>query len=176
LEFIYFFQAEDGIRDFHVTGVQTCALPISVAADILQNLPLVHSQADVGWAQQNVPDAPGGPGVTSRSQNAPAVQLVAQQSQRPARQHPVGQPPDDGRLLFVDLVVPVDKTAVVAVLAYPSPAVGGVAVRLALPSPLQCRCRHTLALDLGLKRVGLTELRCERTPYGCREVVVGTTD
>src|SRR5690606_36429136 len=27
--YIYFFsQAEDGIRDFHVTGVQTCALPI----------------------------------------------------------------------------------------------------------------------------------------------------
>src|SRR5690606_39447562 len=25
-----FFQAEDGIRDFHVTGVQTCALPISI--------------------------------------------------------------------------------------------------------------------------------------------------
>src|SRR5436309_621612 len=26
--FSFFFQAEDGIRDFHVTGVQTCALPI----------------------------------------------------------------------------------------------------------------------------------------------------
>src|SRR5690606_41106531 len=26
-----FFQAEDGIRDFHVTGVQTCALPILLA-------------------------------------------------------------------------------------------------------------------------------------------------
>src|SRR5207302_6180668 len=26
--FDFFFQAEDGIRDFHVTGVQTCALPI----------------------------------------------------------------------------------------------------------------------------------------------------
>src|SRR5690606_41209829 len=25
----FFFQAEDGIRVFHVTGVQTCALPIS---------------------------------------------------------------------------------------------------------------------------------------------------
>src|SRR5690606_39526734 len=25
---VFFFQAEDGIRDFHVTGVQTCALPI----------------------------------------------------------------------------------------------------------------------------------------------------
>src|SRR5207302_7010607 len=24
--FFFFFQAEDGIRDFHVTGVQTCAL------------------------------------------------------------------------------------------------------------------------------------------------------
>src|SRR5690606_39521844 len=29
----FFFQAEDGIRDFHVTGVQTCALPISRRAD-----------------------------------------------------------------------------------------------------------------------------------------------
>src|SRR5690606_40293047 len=27
----FFFQAEDGIRDFHVTGVQTCALPIYVS-------------------------------------------------------------------------------------------------------------------------------------------------
>src|SRR2546429_9599636 len=27
----FFFQAEDGIRDVAVTGVQTCALPISVA-------------------------------------------------------------------------------------------------------------------------------------------------
>src|SRR5690606_39918412 len=26
----FFFQAEDGIRDFHVTGVQTCARPISL--------------------------------------------------------------------------------------------------------------------------------------------------
>src|SRR5215813_14958537 len=27
--FFFFFQAEDGIRDADVTGVQTCALPIS---------------------------------------------------------------------------------------------------------------------------------------------------
>src|SRR5205807_4401890 len=26
--FFFFFQAEDGIRDYKVTGVQTCALPI----------------------------------------------------------------------------------------------------------------------------------------------------
>src|SRR5688572_30895988 len=30
LFFFFFFQAEDGIRDLTVTGVQTCALPISV--------------------------------------------------------------------------------------------------------------------------------------------------
>src|SRR5690606_39722906 len=34
--FLFFFQAEDGIRDFHVTGVQTCALPIL-------NLPVLTS-------------------------------------------------------------------------------------------------------------------------------------
>src|SRR5690606_39740853 len=39
-EVLFFFQAEDGIRDFHVTGVQTCALPI--------------------WARVRVPDRAGG--------------------------------------------------------------------------------------------------------------------
>src|SRR5688500_20372875 len=35
---IFFFQAEDGIRDYKVTGVQTCALPIwqvAIAATIV---------------------------------------------------------------------------------------------------------------------------------------------
>src|SRR5207249_9653349 len=30
----FFFQAEDGIRDRNVTGVQTCALPISIAGTV----------------------------------------------------------------------------------------------------------------------------------------------
>src|SRR5690625_6715602 len=35
----FFFQAEDGIRDGHVTGVQTCALPISnLLVDELHNI------------------------------------------------------------------------------------------------------------------------------------------
>src|SRR5690606_39928771 len=33
--FSFFFQAEDGIRDFHVTGVQTCALPISFFVTVM---------------------------------------------------------------------------------------------------------------------------------------------
>src|SRR5256885_11594416 len=32
--FVFFFQAEDGIRDYKVTGVQTCALPIFELKDI----------------------------------------------------------------------------------------------------------------------------------------------
>src|SRR5207253_4944703 len=37
----FFFQAEDGIRDGHVTGVQTCALPIwsQAGLDILEVQP-----------------------------------------------------------------------------------------------------------------------------------------
>src|SRR5688572_31780961 len=31
--FFFFFQAEDGIRDLTVTGVQTCALPIYIGQD-----------------------------------------------------------------------------------------------------------------------------------------------
>src|SRR5437016_7353972 len=38
--FFFFFQAEDGIRDWSVTGVQTCALPI-----------LVHKSRDARRAQ-----------------------------------------------------------------------------------------------------------------------------
>src|SRR5258707_8151491 len=35
----FFFQAEDGIRDIGVTGVQTCALPISPALVLGGSLP-----------------------------------------------------------------------------------------------------------------------------------------
>src|SRR6266540_4565754 len=36
LYMLFFFQAEDGIRDRDVTGVQTCALPISTQAELGQ--------------------------------------------------------------------------------------------------------------------------------------------
>src|SRR2546430_6962788 len=40
LLFFFFFQAEDGIRDLTVTGVQTCALPISeLATEARSNTP-----------------------------------------------------------------------------------------------------------------------------------------
>src|SRR5699024_12014622 len=36
--FFFFFQAEDGIRDRNVTGVQTCALPICKGAQHLEQV------------------------------------------------------------------------------------------------------------------------------------------
>src|SRR3989442_2297723 len=46
--FFFFFQAEDGIRDADVTGVQTCALPISERGkeDLLAVLAQVDALTD----------------------------------------------------------------------------------------------------------------------------------
>src|SRR5204862_985698 len=42
--FFFFFQAEDGIRDLYVTGVQTCALPILRRRRHIQALDLGKEQ------------------------------------------------------------------------------------------------------------------------------------
>src|SRR2546430_12705565 len=67
--FFFFFQAEDGIRDLTVTGVQTCALPIlpqsrvelqgleRLVADAEKNrVPRLPVDIDLG-VEQGVPDA-----------------------------------------------------------------------------------------------------------------------
>ena len=38
----FFFQAEDGIRDYDVTGVQTCALPIFHSAHLVNAGAMAH--------------------------------------------------------------------------------------------------------------------------------------
>src|SRR5256884_3484853 len=42
--FFFFFQAEDGIRDVAVTGVQTCALPISGCREFARQFLEAHSE------------------------------------------------------------------------------------------------------------------------------------
>src|SRR5438445_10110399 len=59
----FFFQAEDGIRDIGVTGVQTCALPISSAAPPAAparsrrrgraRAPLEERRRRLAWVQKN---------------------------------------------------------------------------------------------------------------------------
>src|SRR2546427_5662485 len=56
--FFFFFQAEDGIRDLTVTGVQTCALPICEAAlsgSIARRL--LEQVRDGSGRESGVPDA-----------------------------------------------------------------------------------------------------------------------
>src|SRR3712207_9548335 len=46
---MFFFQAEDGIRDIGVTGVQTCALPIFVFVNEGQRrMPITYAKRQVG--------------------------------------------------------------------------------------------------------------------------------
>src|SRR5207253_8623209 len=53
--FFFFFQAEDGIRDGHVTGVQTCALPISGPEDVDRAVKAARRAFEKGfWRKMNV--------------------------------------------------------------------------------------------------------------------------
>src|SRR5438067_6426570 len=47
LLFFFFFQAEDGIRDRNVTGVQTCALPISTSCTSAVTAAALEEHRDV---------------------------------------------------------------------------------------------------------------------------------
>src|SRR2546430_3557091 len=69
---VFFFQAEDGIRDLTVTGVQTCALPISPSCDaelrtlferapVQDNQPRAH-KSDDRRGKQGETDPKKGPG------------------------------------------------------------------------------------------------------------------
>src|SRR6266436_9471356 len=56
---VFFFQAEDGIRDVAVTGVQTCALPISLSGGCTSK---------VAWLM---------PGATARNRSASCPDEIA---------------------------------------------------------------------------------------------------
>src|SRR2546430_11111123 len=51
---LFFFQAEDGIRDLTVTGVQTCALPISGRISLVIVCLLVNQQSGAAFMEQRV--------------------------------------------------------------------------------------------------------------------------
>src|SRR5437763_7300382 len=57
--FFFFFQAEDGIRDTSVTGVQTCALPIFVSIDVIETtVPGLKIMKEAGhFAEYYLPNA-----------------------------------------------------------------------------------------------------------------------
>src|SRR6266446_6248334 len=65
----FFFQAEDGIRDYKVTGVQTCALPISPLA---LRAPCIEIHARLASATEQEASAWGSAGPDSREGDEPA--------------------------------------------------------------------------------------------------------
>src|SRR2546430_13396302 len=78
-QFFFFFQAEDGIRDLTVTGVQTCALPIW----ILRNTWFDHGSFSVFLC-------------TGRDSTGTSMVVIGFQPTRSARRHcrsPIGLVP-----------------------------------------------------------------------------------
>src|SRR5207253_4549767 len=82
--FVFFFQAEDGIRDGHVTGVQTCALPISQRIlsgqapcnNLCDTAPdpkeyAARNQANIAWMK--------GTFASAEAHNSAAVMFIAQE-------------------------------------------------------------------------------------------------
>src|SRR5688500_20304478 len=69
----FFLQAEDGIRDYKVTGVQTCALPISAG----DGLGLASGAlSGVDSKSEREPVSEGKPRVNAISMNATAAPIV----------------------------------------------------------------------------------------------------
>src|SRR2546430_6422040 len=87
LSLFFFFQAEDGIRDLTVTGVQTCALPISTpppvppgVGAVLKAMVTLRSLREPAarnrpppWASPPPPLAPLGPGLSFSSDRKSVV-------------------------------------------------------------------------------------------------------
>src|SRR5207249_11057446 len=96
--FFFFFQAEDGIRDRNVTGVQTCALPISSGHDnspLMWRGPMLHRAleqflSDVHWGELDtlVVDMPPGTGdvAISLGQLLPRAEVIVVTTPQPAAQ------------------------------------------------------------------------------------------
>src|SRR5207253_6694792 len=66
---------EDGIRDGHVTGVQTCALPISAVASLLKipekNVRVIYRDGSGSYGRLSSDDSPEDAALLSRAVGAP---------------------------------------------------------------------------------------------------------
>src|SRR2546422_4084678 len=78
--FFFFFQAEDGIRDVAVTGVQTCALPIS-------------SSRHLADGDERLTDPPGEQPLQPEQRYQRFVPAQRSGGNEPAAQHATGDPP-----------------------------------------------------------------------------------
>src|SRR5258707_6012003 len=89
----FFFQAEDGIRDIGVTGVQTCALPISPRRFVVGRL--------IDAFEQRNSVAPGGVYPTSAKSRSVPGQSVKTGSSPALMRHLFGGISDEGLAVAV---------------------------------------------------------------------------
>src|SRR6266496_3156863 len=131
--FFFFFQAEDGIRDLYVTGVQTCALPIFDGA--VEEARLVDVAHGLGVAEAGdgphlgVRKAPQTPDCGAKGR-LPVTEIRAETDERPG--HPRSLVPAGVRLC----------TGIVDPTLMPSPA--SLSRRFYEPSGVAARCRFLL--------------------------------
>src|SRR5256885_11039610 len=110
ISFFFFYQAEDGIRDYKVTGVQTCALPISEARPdpLPQGLRLEDAeQRPVEWKR---------PAIAAGALVGVAVLIGALAGSQVGNGEASAQPE-----LSVTAALPAPKPVAVAVSAPPAP-------------------------------------------------------
>src|SRR6266496_3067396 len=128
---VFFFQAEDGIRDLYVTGVQTCALPISTGSDggppstwpvSSEKTPSCHGQVTVQRAGSTVPSDRLARAWVQRFAIACTVPRTLKSA--------TASPPTYTRRL-----APAGRSASVATGVYPSARIGRRAVAWADPAP-----------------------------------------
>src|SRR5690606_35694966 len=143
----FFFQAEDGIRDFHVTGVQTCALPIFTKT---------ASEPMPSWPFELSPQHTSTPSVrTAQVCRAPAETCVA------------CRPPTTGATPADRTVVPWPSWPWVPA-PHPRPALSSaIAQACGQPAPTEAKCScvrasvgfTSHASPVGRERAGVTVAR-----------------
>src|SRR5439155_12198238 len=78
----FFFQAEDGIRDGHVTGVQTCALPIYPRDRVRRAVLLPSGAGSVQREAEGVRHHPGQAGASPATDPVPAARVDRSEERR----------------------------------------------------------------------------------------------
>src|SRR2546430_13407169 len=80
----FFFQAEDGIRDLTVTGVQTCALPIYQGEEeaVCPFHARVHARAMIGTAPERVNRGPNPPAPFPRREEGAPFRVGSRSEER----------------------------------------------------------------------------------------------
>src|SRR5206468_3389612 len=85
---LFFFQAEDGIRDLIVTGVQTCALPISFTVMANGTAPLTYQWQKNGTNIAGVTSASYTTSATTTSDSGSTFDVVVSNSAGTATSNP----------------------------------------------------------------------------------------